>query len=454
MSKNNNNENDVDKYRTYELYGNSNNVNDESTKMISNNFNTHRFDIHSLSSGVESPNQDDDNFHEDTLRERIKKKFYSSLPDQEIEINEQNDKANQTAPIIHNNSMSLLNHKPSALSVQDNNVIKKISELDSSINQLNARNAELTKVLNDMRKSNSSQDVNNNNDNNNTNSMIMYELQKLKQEQSVLVSDNIIYREDINRLTDINRHLEIDLANQRQRNYELANENDKLNKENLNLHLQIDKTNNLIAQVRTKEHNLMENINQRLTIETKMQNQEHELKTLREKHSSLEIEHNLLLSKYNDLYIKNEKNENELNLLNQIQSDKIADIESKLCAMSKEIEILRRENDSLRKDNEKYRCDIKSAESLRDSFKDKYHEQKCKNDLLNEKLNEINEEFKNYKEDLALSEMNRIKEEEIKRCKLESKNKILGELQRRITNYKNDRIKKKDSDSNKAIIQS
>ena len=449
MSKNQN-ENDVDKYRTYEIYGNSNNVNDESTKMLSSNFNPHRFDIHSLSSGVESPNQDDDNFHEDTLRERIKKKFYSSLPDQEIEINDQTDKANQTAPIIHNNSMSLLNHKPSALSVQDNNVIQKISELDSSINQLNARNAELAKVLNDMRKSNSSQEIKSN-PNQDSNSMIIYELQKMKQEQSALVSDNIIFREDINRLTDINRHLEIDLANQRQRNYELANENDKLNKENLNLHMQIDKTNSMIAQVRTKEHNLMENINQRLTIETKMQNQEYELKALREKHSTLEIDHNLLLSKYNDLYIKNEKNENELNLLNQIQSEKIVDIESKLCAMSKEIEILRRENDSLRKDNEKYRCDIKSAETMRDSFKEKYHEQKCKNDLLNEKLNEINEEFKAYKEDLALSEMKRIKEEEIKRCKLESKNKILCDLQKRITNYKNDRIKKKDSDNNKVI---
>ena len=67
MSKNQN-ENDVDKYRTYEIYGNSNNVNEESTKMLSSNFNPHRFDIHSLSSGVESPNQDDDTFHEDTLR--------------------------------------------------------------------------------------------------------------------------------------------------------------------------------------------------------------------------------------------------------------------------------------------------------------------------------------------------------------------------------------------------
>ena len=44
-----------------------------------------------------------------------------------------------------------------------------------------------------------------------------YELEKMKQEYATLKSDNIIFREDINRLSEINRHLEDELTRQRNR---------------------------------------------------------------------------------------------------------------------------------------------------------------------------------------------------------------------------------------------
>lgn len=46
---------------------------------------------------------------------------------------------------------------------------------------------------------------------------IDYDLEKLRQENSMLKSDNIIFREDINRLSDINRHLEEEIRRQRER---------------------------------------------------------------------------------------------------------------------------------------------------------------------------------------------------------------------------------------------
>ena len=41
-------------------------------------------------------------------------------------------------------------------------------------------------------------------------------------------SDNIIFREDINRLTDLNRHLQDELNEQRNINIELANDKERL----------------------------------------------------------------------------------------------------------------------------------------------------------------------------------------------------------------------------------
>jgi hypothetical protein len=52
---------------------------------------------------------------------------------------------------------------------------------------------------------------------NNNNPHLEFEYEKIRQENSMLKSDNIIFREDINRLSDMNRHLEEELRKQRER---------------------------------------------------------------------------------------------------------------------------------------------------------------------------------------------------------------------------------------------
>ena len=67
---------------------------------------------------------------------------------------------------------------------------------------------------------------NNNNNKNNIslnqnyqqiNPQMEYEFEKIRQENSILKSDNIIFREDINRLADLNRHYEEEIRKQRER---------------------------------------------------------------------------------------------------------------------------------------------------------------------------------------------------------------------------------------------
>ena len=51
----------------------------------------------------------------------------------------------------------------------------------------------------------------------NFNTSIDYDYEKLRQDNSMMKSDNIIFREDINRLSDMNRHLEEEIRRQRDR---------------------------------------------------------------------------------------------------------------------------------------------------------------------------------------------------------------------------------------------
>ena len=73
--------------------------------------------------------------------------------------------------------------------------------------------------------------------------------------ENLLINNNLILREDINRLSDINKNLENELKNQRFKNYQIANQNDTLNKSNLVLSSQINKINCLISNAKMKENN-------------------------------------------------------------------------------------------------------------------------------------------------------------------------------------------------------
>ena len=112
----------------------------------------------------------------------------------------------------------------------------------------------------------------------------------------------------------------------------------------------------------------------------------------------------------------------------------------------KEIEKLQKENGGLRLDNEKKGNDINTISMQRDDFKEKFEEEKRRNEILCEKINEIENEFRNLQNDKNEEMLNRYKLEEIKKYKYETKNKIISELQSRIQNYKNQRLMMKKNE--------
>ena len=269
-----------------------------------------------------------------------------------------------------------------------------------------------------------------------------FEIERLKNQQMSLNNDNIIFREDINRLTEYNRHLEDELNLQRNRNFDLAKENDKLNKENLYLSKLVDTTNNKIAQIKFKENQMIENINQKMLSEERLKNLENELNKLRDIKNKNDYEHQRLIFCYNDLKDKNECDERQILLLQKAQDNKVTEIENKLTNMLLELENLKKENLNLRSENEDLRKNIEKVKFQKDNLKEKYTKEKVDNDVLLKEISDIKNQFEQYKNDLYEQEMRKLQEEQIRKNRIESKIKLVNELQKRIKNYRNSRPKK------------
>ena len=342
----------------------------------------------------------------------------------------------------------------------------KIKELEDKVKFLEEKSFENTQRLEEIRinkesisnNNNLNATINTNNNNNNMNNMnygnnnvtISYlpdaEVEKIKQEQATLKSDNIIFREDINRLTDLNHHLETDLIEQRNRNIELANENEQLSQEKSRIEKELKTALETIDKIKLKETSLEQYYNERLMLQNRMRDNETELRKVQEEKSKYEIDFKVLQARYTELQTKHEKINEEYNENKKKHDEEYNKIEEKIELLKKEIEKLQKENGGLRLDNEKKGNDINTISMQRDDFKEKFEEEKKRNEILCEKINEIENEFRNLQNDKNIEMMNRYRIEENKKNRYETKTKIISELQTRIQNYKNQRLMMKKNE--------
>ena len=407
-----------------------------------------------------------------SIKDRIRKK-YKSPPRQNNNINQQN--YNEIKPYEHIPSYQIKNDNQKNINssfVKINNSYNefnesshmtnpqelKIKELENKVKLLEEKSFENTQRLEEIRTNkdnlNATLNTNNNNNNNinypNNNVTISYlpdaEVEKIKQEQATLKSDNIIFREDINRLTDLNRHLENELNEQRNRNIELANDNEQILQEKNKLEKELKTALETIEKNKLKETSLEQYYNERLMLQNRMRDNESELRKTQEEKSKYEIDFKVLQARFNELQIKDEKLNQEYTESKKKHDEEINKIEEKIEILMKEIEKLQKENGNLRLDNEKKINDINNITIQRDNFKEKFDEEKKRNELLIGRIGEIENEFRLLQNDKNEEMMNKYRNEEIKKNRNETKNKIISELQSRIQNYKNQRLMMKNNE--------
>ena len=272
------------------------------------------------------------------------------------------------------------------------------------------------------------------------------ELKTLKLEYISL--NNIIFREDINKLVEINKQLERSLEEERSHNYELAKENDILNNENRNLYKKIDEVNQKISQMKSISLNEEGLINKQIYLEEKLNEKEMKCQMILDENNKINSEYKLLNDNYIRLQENNTNKEKEFNELKLIHEEKLNEIEDKMEILMEEIDNLKNENNELKRQNENLRNKIIDKENEKDEYYNKYKEIKIKNEMIKKENKEIHEKYLQQKKYLKKEKEKSFMKQRLKQNNSEHKIKVIQDLHSEIQKYKVKRLKNSFNNEN------
>ena len=387
--------------------------------------------------------------------EKIKTDFKNNQIQNKISINQKKRKKSNSDTLsnysaFQNNLIPEKEHLKyiSNTSTQnfDNNKYNSFqSPLLSKINSINPSPRIINPNYVNQYKLNNMNNNNYNNFNNFTNinnPYHFYDNLNYKTTQNSILSDNIIYKEDIYRLNDMNRHLEESLNDQRTRNYDLVSDNEQLNRNHINLCNQINNLKNNLAEMKNKEKCLIDSLNIKIENEKKFHQAQNNLSNLKFAKSQIEMDYQTLFDKFNELHIKNK---NEVECLNHIQEEhekKMTEIEKKIYSFLTEIDELRKENLNLRKENEEMRQNYEKNNSEIQNINEQFMIEKIKNEKIQNEIESVKKNIKNYTLNFHDEESYNKKNEEKKKKQSINKKKLINELQKNIHNYRINRMKR------------
>ena len=317
---------------------------------------------------------------------------------------------------------------------------KNYSNFENNNNIININNIDTIQTDNNNKLL---EEINNNtNPNTNTNSNTNMQFEKIKEEYSDLKSNNIILKEDLSQLKETNKNLEESLLEQRNRNLEIINQNEELSNRLLKLESLLDEAGIREEKYKINEINIEKLLNEKHYLNSKILEDEKEYKRMKEEKENYEVEYKVLDAKYAELKNNYDLMYNDYCNIKANHEEQFNKIEDKVDNFLKEIEKLQNENNLLRNENERLRIETNGIGTQRDDYKDKYNEEKNRNDLLSVKIAEIENEFNNFKKEKMNEDYFNLKSEEYKKNKNERKMKIVNDLQDKILKYKEKRLKK------------
>ena len=350
---------------------------------------------------------------------------WDNIKKQNINFNSQNniitDKSQLNNKYLLNNNNNIPNN--------DNNFQSVFTSKFNSINQ--TQNIEEQDIENRM--------INNQNPD-------IYNYDNIQARQNSIISDNKIYKEDINRLNNINRHLENALHEQRKMNYDLVSQNEQLNKNNSSLCDQYKNLKNCLDERKNQENYLMDILNCKSETEKRLNETLYVLGNLKIKKSQLEMDYQILMEDYNKLKYKNDNDIKCLNYIREEQEKNMINIEKNVASMLNEIDKLKKENSDLKKEKENINCIYEKNIIENQNIQEKYMEEKCKNDKLFNEYEKIKKLLKNYQISFNDEELWNKKKEKKKKNEAINKIKLINELHQKIQNYRTNRIKRNYSE--------
>ena len=434
----------------------NNNININNTFPIINNSNSQSYSINN------EINEEEKEYNSNYIDEENNIKLMRNHSSKLL-INKNMNKSYEFGKNRNNKSQLMDNNfqnKTSYININENITPKDktMQSLEQTLKELEDKKLEIeNKMYEDKYNiNNMTNELKPNNSNNNfqfsPNNVMSPEVLLMKEQQDILRSDNIIMKEDINHLNELNQNLENEVAQNRDIISQLKSENEKLIEENSKLKTVLkdydgnNYTKLYITGQNTKDEFLQKYFDEKYILINKLKELEKNCDILQKERTQYEIDYKVLSTKYNEIIKKYEKNNLELINIRQIHDNELYNIDNKINDLSKEVEKLQNENFELRREIETQRSNNNTIEKERDMFKEKYEEQKYENDLLNKKIFEVE---KGYSEALKKNEYDRYfkkEKEENYRNKNETKAKIAQELQSKIQIYRRERLQNRDGE--------
>ena len=270
---------------------------------------------------------------------------------------------------------------------------------------------------------------------------------KIIQENIILKSDNLLFKEDINHLSEINKTLSNELNAARQQILTLINQNASYQKEIANKLATINQLNETIDKMNIVSSQKSTTIGRQIkqNLEEKIDYLNKNNKELNNELVKANTENKVLKEQIEELKKDNDKYKKYHDISASKEKEQMSILEDKVLFMENQLNDISKENNELRILDDKNRKEIEILQKEKENIQNKYENKKEEYNQLILKYNQLEKQAKEYQlAKISIENANKLKEEDIV-FKQNNKKQIISDLQSKIKQYQNELRKKRNS---------
>ena len=270
---------------------------------------------------------------------------------------------------------------------------------------------------------------------------------KIIQENIILKSDNLLFKEDINHLSEINKTLSNELNAARQQILTLINQNASYQKEIANKLATINQLNETIDKMNIVSSKKSTTIGRQIkqNLEEKIDYLNKNNKELNNELVKANTENKVLKEQIEELKKDNDKYKKYHDISASKEKEQMSILEDKVLFMENQLNDISKENNELRILDDKNRKEIEILQKEKENIQNKYENKKEEYNQLILKYNQLDKQAKEYQlAKISIENAHKLKEEDIV-FKQTNKKQIISDLQSKIKQYQNELRKKRNS---------
>ena len=270
---------------------------------------------------------------------------------------------------------------------------------------------------------------------------------KIIQENIILKSDNLLFKEDINHLSEINKTLSNELNAAKQQILTLINQNASYQKEIANKLATINQLNETIDKMNIVSSKKSTTIGRQIkqNLEKKIYYLNKNNKELNNELVKANTENKVLKEQIEELKKDNDKYKKYHDISASKEKEQMSILEDKVLFMENQLNDISKENNELRILDDKNRKEIEILQKEKENIQNKYENKKEEYNQLILKYNQLDKQAKEYQlAKISIENAHKLKEEDIV-FKQNNKKQIISDLQSKIKQYQNELRKKRNS---------